>query len=121
MGIRRIGTAFFAIGLVFAVILGALGDSDMFVLGAVVAFFWVLFCFGLIAGFLNLAKEDAEDILYTSAVLLLAAFAATELSRVAPGFFGAFVVGAAKGVIAFVFPAALVVGAKRIWDLGIGF
>lgn len=119
MGIRRIGTAFFAIGLIFAVLLGVLGGSDLFELWAVALFMWVLFAFGLIAGFLNLAKEDAEDILYTSAVLLLAAFAAIELSRV--DFFSPYILGAAKGVIAFVFPAALVIGAKRIWDLGIGF
>lgn len=119
MGIRRIGTAFFAIGLIFAVILGVLGSSDLFELWAVALFMWVLFAFGLITGFLNLAKEDAEDLLYTSAVLVLAAFAAIELSRI--DFFSIYVVGAAKGMLAFVFPAALVIGTKRIWDLGIGF
>lgn len=119
MGIRRVGTAFFAVGLGVAVVLGAV--NDLFIMEVITAFFWVLFGFGLVTGFLNLAKEDAEDILYTSAVLLLGALAASELSRIAPEMFGSFVTGAAKGVIAFVFPAALVVGAKRVWDLGTGF
>lgn len=116
---RRVGTAFFTVGLGLAVVMGAL--NDMFIMPVITAFFWVLFVFGLIAGFLNTAKEDTEDVLYTVAVLLLAAIAAGELSRVAPDLFGTFVIGAAKGVIAFVFPAALVVGAKRIFDLGTGF
>ena len=119
MGIRRVGTAFFVIGLILAVILGAL--NDLFVLPVITAFFWVLFGFGLLAGFLNTAKEDTEDILYTAAVLVLTALAAGELARIAPDVFGTFVTGAAKGMIAFVFPVAIVVGAKRIWDLGTGF
>lgn len=119
MGMRRVGTAFFAIGLVLAVVMGAF--NDLFIMPVITAFFWVLFVFGLVAGFLNLAKEDAEDVLYTAAVVLLACMAASELSRVSPEMFGNFIVGAAKGVIAFIFPAALVVGAKRIWDLGTGF
>ena len=116
---RRVGTAFFAVGLVLAVLLGAL--NDLFIMPVITAFFWSLFVFGLIAGFLNTAKEDAEDVLYTAAVVLLACIAAVELGRVAPDVFGKFVVDAAKGVIAFIFPAALVVGVKRIWDLGTGF
>ncbi len=119
MGIRRVGTAFFAVGIVLAVLLGAL--SDLFIVEVVTAFYWVLFVFGLIAGFLNLAKEDAEDMLYTAAVVLLACIAATELSRVSADLFGNYLVGAAKGVIAFVFPTVLVVGAKRVFDLGTGF
>ncbi len=119
MGMRRVGTAFFTVGLVLAVLMGAL--SDLFIMPVITAFFWVLFVFGLIAGFLNTAKEDAEDVLYTAAVVLLACMAASELGRVSPDMFGNFVVGAAKGVIAFVFPAAFIVGAKRIWDLGTGF
>ncbi|MEK6921773.1 MAG: hypothetical protein AABX82_07840 [Nanoarchaeota archaeon] len=119
MGMRRVGTAFFAVGLGVAIVMGAL--SDLFIMTVITAFFWVLFGFGLIAGFLNTAKEDAEDILYTIGVLLLACIAASELSRIAPEMFGSFVAGAAKGVIAFVFPAAVVVGAKRIFDLGTGF
>jgi hypothetical protein len=116
---RRVGTAFFAVGLGLAAVMGAL--SDLFIMTVIVAFFWVLFAFGLIAGFLNTAKEDAEDLLYTAAVLVLVCIAAGELSRVAPEMFGTFVVGAAKGVIAFVFPVVLVVGAKRVFDLGTGF
>ena len=119
MGLRRVGTAFFAVGIVLAVVMGAL--ADLFVTPVIVAFYWILVGFGLIAGFLNLAKEDAEDILYTTAVILLAALAAGELSRIAPDMFGAFIVNAAKGVIAFVFPTALVIGAKRVFDLGTGF
>ncbi len=119
MGLRRVGTAFFSVGLVLAVILGAL--NDLFVPPVITAFFWVLFGFGLLAGFLNFAKEDTEDILYTAAVILLAAMAAGELARIAPDMFGTFVTGAAKGVIAFVFPTVLVVGAKRVFDLGTGF
>lgn len=119
MGVRRVGTAFFSIGLVLAVIMGAL--NDLFVMPVITAFFWVLFVFGLIAGFLNFAKEDTEDLLYTAAVILVAAMAAGELARVSPEMFGIFVAGAAKGVIAFVFPTAVVVGAKRVFDLGTGF
>ncbi|MFA6889246.1 MAG: hypothetical protein WC254_07160 [Candidatus Woesearchaeota archaeon] len=119
MGLRRVGTAFFAVGIVLAIIMGAF--ADLFVTAVIIAFYWILFGFGLIAGFLNLAKEDAEDILYTAAVILLAAVAAGELSRVAPDVFGTFIVNGAKGIIAFVFPAALVIGAKRIFDLGTGF
>ena len=119
MGVRRVGTAFFSIGLALAVIMGAL--NDLFVMPVITAFFWVLFVFGLVAGFLNFAKEDTEDVLYTAAVILLAGIAAGELARVSPDMFGTIVTGMAKGVIAFVFPAVLVVGAKRIFDLGSGF
>ncbi len=119
MGLRRIGTAFYAVGIILAVVLGA--TSDFFINAAVVAFYWILVVFGLVAGFLNFAKEDTEDILYTTAVVLLAALAAGELSRIATPAFGIFITNAAKGVIAFAFPTALVVGAKRVFDLGTGF
>lgn len=119
MGLRRVGTAFYAVGIVLAVLLGA--SEDLFINAAVIAFYWILVACGLIAGFLNFAKEDTEDILYTTAVVLLAALAAGELSRIATPAFGVFVTNAAKGVIAFAFPVALVVGAKRVFDLGTGF
>ncbi len=119
MGLRRVGTAFFAVGIVLAVLMGAL--ADLFVNPVVIAFYWILIGFGLIAGFLNFAKEDTEDVLYTTAVILLACLAAGELSRIATPTFGLFVTNAAKGVIAFAFPIALVVGAKRVFDLGTGF
>src|SRR3989338_8574062 len=118
MGMRRVGTAFFAVGLVLAVLIGVVfsGLMNAWEEIAVIAVLWLLIVFGLVAGFLNTAKEDAEDILYTVAVLLLASLAVGELARVMPSGFGNFIVGAAKGVIAFIFPAAVVVGAKRIWD-----
>ena len=119
MGLRRVGTAFYAVGIVLAVLLGA--SADLFINAAVIAFYWILVACGLIAGFLNFAKEDTEDILYTTAVVLLAALAAGELSRIATPAFGVFVTNAAKGVITFAFPVALVVGAKRVFDLGTGF
>ena len=123
MGIRRVGTAFFSIGLILALVIGVVfgGMMDLWENIAIIAMFWALFAFGLIAGFLNFAKEDTEDILYTVAILLLAALAAGELSRIASPGFGNIITGAAKGIIAFVFPVALVLGAKRVWDLGTGF
>ncbi len=123
MGIRRVGTAFFSICLILALVIGVVfgGMMDLWENIAIIAMFWALFAFGLIAGFLNFAKEDTEDILYTVAILLLAALAAGELSRIASLGFGNIITGAAKGIIAFVFPVALVLGAKRVWDLGTGF
>ena len=119
MGMKRVGTAFFAVGMVIAVLLGA--TAYLFISQAIMAFFWLLVLLGLVTGFLNTGKEDAEDILYTGAVILLACIAAGELSRTATPVFGSFVTGAAKGIIAFVLPIVLVVGAKRVWDTGTGF
>ncbi len=119
MGLKRVGTVLYVVGLVLALLLGAL--ADLFIESVIVAFFGFLVVWGLLVGFLNLAKEETEEILYTTAALALLALGATNLARVAPDLFGNFVLGAAKGALAYLFAAGLVVGAKRVWDLGVGF
>ncbi len=119
MGMKRAGTILLVIGLAFAILLGAL--ADLFIQGVIVAFFAVLVVFGIIVGVLNSAKEETEEVLYTTAVLVLVAMATANLSRIAPDIFGGFIVGAGRGLIAYLLPVALIVGGKRIIDLGEGF
>lgn len=116
---KRVATVLYVVGLVFAVLLGAL--ADLFIEEVIVAFFGFLVVWGILIGFLNLAKEETEDVLYTTVAVAVLALGATNLARVAPDLFGNFVVGAAKGVLAYLFAVGLVIGAKRVWDLGVGF
>jgi hypothetical protein len=119
MGMKRIATVLFVVGLVLSVLLGAL--ADLFIQAVIVSFYGISVLFGLVVGFMNSAKEETEEVLYTTAAIALVAIAGVELARVAPDMFGQFVVGAVRGVIAFLLPVALVVGSKRILDLGVGF
>jgi hypothetical protein len=119
MGMKRVATILYVVGLVLALLAGAL--ADLFIQEVIVAFYVVVVLFGLVVGYLNAAKEETEDILYTTAVLALVALATGELARVAPDMFGDFVVGAGRGLIAYAFAVALVVGSKRVLDLGEGF
>jgi hypothetical protein len=119
MGMKRVGTILFVVGLVLSLLLGAL--ADLFILPVIVAFFVIIVLFGITVGLMSTGKEETEEVLYTVAVVALVAMAATSLSRVAPDVFGDFVVGAAHGIIAYVLPIALVVASKRMLDLGVGF
>jgi len=116
---KQVGTVLYVVGLVLALLLGAL--ADLFIQPVIVAFFSIALVFGLLVGFLTFAKEETEDVLYTTAAVALVALAATNLARVAPDMFGQYLVGAARGLIAYLFGVVLVVGAKRVYDLGVGF
>jgi hypothetical protein len=73
---------------------------------------WILVILGLIVGLLNITAREVTEFLVASIALVIAADAAADI--IALGIVVATVLG---NIVAFVFPAALLVSLKAIWSL----
>jgi hypothetical protein len=72
---------------------------------------WVIVFLGLIVGLLNITAKETQEFLIAAVALIIAADVAGDiiaLGSIAPIF---------GNIITFVFPAALIVALKTIWEL----
>ena len=114
---QKIGHYSFIGGVIIAVVLGLASSA----LGAA-ATAWLtslLVVLGLVAGFINVTGKETKEFMLVAVVLIIAAGmgnASQTLSGVQ--FIGQYLSGIFTQVLAFVVPAAIVVGLKDVWSLG---
>ena len=73
---------------------------------------WILVVLGLIVGFLNITARETAEFLLASLALVICADAAKSILAMGPIVFAIL-----SNVVAFVFPAALLVALRTIWVL----
>ncbi len=100
-----IGSWAFLIGVVLAVVLGALGQMNATVL-------WILALIGIVIGLLNIADEEATPFLMSGAVLIIAASFGAE----AIGVIGVFDRILQALLVIFV-PATIIVAIRNVFSL----
>ena len=96
----------FLIGVVLAVIAGFVPQLQTPTVT------WVLVLLGLIVGLLNITAREVQEFLIAAVALIIAADAAGDI--IALGLTMATILG---NIVTFVFPAALLVALKTIWQL----
>ena len=101
----KVGSWAFLIGVVLAVVLGALGQMNSTVL-------WILALIGLVIGLLNIADEEATPFLMSGAVLIIAA----SLGAEAIGAIGVFERILNALLVIFV-PATIIVAIRNVFSL----
>ncbi len=114
---QKIGHYSFIGGVIIAVILGLVPSAT---LGTAAAWLTsLLVILGLIAGFLNVSGKETKEFMLVATVLMIAAFVGNG-SQTLGGvqIIGPYLSGIFTQVLAFVIPAAIVVGLKDIWALG---
>ena len=102
----KIGHWAFLIGIVLAVIAGLVPQLQTPTVT------WILVVLGLIVGLLNITAKEVTEFLVASVALILAADAAADIIAL-----GVVVSTMLGNIVAFVFPAALIVALKAIWAL----
>ncbi len=101
-----IGSWAFLIGVVLAVILGAVGEIDRTILT-------VLMLIGLIVGLLNIADEEVSPFLIAGAILIIAAeFGGRSLQAAPDAINGIF-----QALLAIFVPATIIVAIKHVFNL----
>lgn len=110
----RIGKYSFIGGVVLAVILGlpiALGAAKAWLMS-------LLVLLGLIVGFLNVADKATKDFLLIATILVIVSYAGSA-GAILGGvqFIGNFLQGIFNSIMAFVVPAAIVVGLQAVYVL----
>ena len=114
---QKIGHYSFIIGVIIAVVLGLASSA----LGASAAA-WLtslLVVLGLIVGYLNVTGKETKEFMMVATVLIIAAFAGGASSTLGGvQYVGLYLSGIFDQILAFVVPAAVVVGLKEIWNLG---
>src|SRR3989344_4532393 len=108
MGMQKIGSWSFIIGLLIALIVGLFGD-----LGGTVA--GILVILGIIVGFLNVTDKEVHGFLVASIALLLAGGAGNLMSSVPIA--GPYLSQILTNFAIFVAPAAIVVAVKELIGL----
>jgi hypothetical protein len=96
----------FLIGVVLAVIAGFVPQLQSPTVT------WVLVLLGLIVGFLNVTAKETQEFLIAAVALVLAANAASDIVQL-----GLTMSVILSNIVTFVFPAALLVALKTIWQL----
>lgn len=96
----------FLIGVVLAVIAGFVPQLQTPTVT------WVLVLLGLAVGLLNVTSRETQEFLISAVALIIAADAAADI--IALGLTMATILG---NVVTFVFPAALLVALKTVWQL----
>lgn len=96
----------FLIGVVLAVIAGFVPQLQK------PSVTWILVILGLIVGLLNITAREVQEFLVASIAVVIAADAAADI--IALGLTMSVILG---NIVAFVFPAALIVAFKAIWQL----
>ncbi len=102
----------FLIGVVLALILGAL--SNQFVDPAVAAMVGVLMVLGLVTGIFSMF-EETKGLMYTSLVIVLAAWIGGQAVLRVP-LMGTYLTGALNYVVVFTIPVLLVLAVKRAFS-----
>jgi hypothetical protein len=111
MELKLVGKAAFIIGLVIAVIIGALGISTEWWLLALVIL-------GLIVGFLNITEKEVSNFLIAAIALILVGTIGGGLGTIPT--IGDYLAAIVSNIAVFVVPAALVVSLKTVWSLAKG-
>ncbi len=105
----RTGHWAFLIGIVLAIIAGFVPQLQTPTVT------WVLVLLGLIVGLLNITAKETQEFLIAAVGLVIAADAAADI--IALGLTMSVILG---NIVTFVFPAALLVALKAIWELASG-
>ncbi len=105
----RTGHWAFLIGIVLAIIAGFVPQLQTPTVT------WVLVLLGLIVGLLNITAKETQEFLIAAVGLVIAADAAADI--IALGLTMSVILG---NIVTFVFPAALLVALKSIWQLASG-
>jgi hypothetical protein len=101
-----IGSWAFLIGVVLAIILGAIGQAD----GTILT---VLMLIGLIVGLLNITEDEVSTFLISGAVLIIAAeFGGRSLQAAPDAINGIF-----QALLAIFVPATIIVAIKNVFNL----
>lgn len=112
---KRIGNYSFIGGVVIAIILG-LAIPGLAAITPVLTTLLVLL--GLVVGYLNVAGKDTKDFLLIATILVLVSYAGSAgailgsvqvIGRILQGIF--------SSIMAFVVPAAIVVGLQAVYEL----
>ena len=96
----------FLIGVVLAIIAGFVPQLQTPTVT------WILVLLGLIVGLLNITAKEIQEFLIAAVALIIAASAASDI--IALGLTMATILG---NIVTFVFPAALLVALKTVWQL----
>jgi len=112
---KKIGHYSFIVGVILAVVLGlALPIGE----GATAILTSVLVVLGLLVGFINVTgKETKEFLLVATVLVIVSAMGAGAESLGGVMYLGGYLQGIFQGIMAFVVPAAVVVGLKDILAL----
>jgi hypothetical protein len=73
---------------------------------------WILVLLGLVVGFLNVTARETQEFLIACVAVLIAAGTASNIITL-----GFVVSTMLSNVVTFVFPAALIVAFKAIWEM----
>lgn len=103
----KIGHYAFVIGVIVAVLAGLMPQVQQSPWLT-----WILVALGLVVGLLNITAKETQEFLVASVALIIASFAAQGIVVL-----GYLIANMLNNIIAFVFPAALVVALKAIWSL----
>jgi len=96
----------FLIGIVLAVVAGFVPNLQTPTVT------WVLVFLGLIVGLLNITAHETQEFLIATVALVIAADSAADI--IALGLTTSIML---SNIVTFVFPAALIVALKVIWEL----
>ena len=96
----------FLIGVVLAVIAGFVPQLQTPTIT------WILVLLGLIVGFLNITAKETQEFLIAAVALVIAANAASSIIQL-----GLTMSLILSNIVTFVFPAALLVALKTVWQL----
>ena len=112
---KKIGHYSFIGGVILAVLLGlALPISDQ----ATAVLTSLLIVLGLVVGFLNVAGKETKDYLLVATVLVIVSYAGSAGSTLGGTMYvGKYLSGIFAAIMAFVVPAVVVVGLKKILEL----
>ena len=108
----KIGEWAFIIGIIIAILVGFVNDSNL--MGILTL---VLVVLGLLVGFLNITEKETTPFLVAAIALLATGGASDSLKLIPPAVLGNFLANAVNNIAAFVAPAAILVAVKAIWAL----
>jgi len=102
----KLGHWSFMIGIALAVLAGLMPQLQT------VQVMWLLVVLGIVVGLLNITAKETQEFLVATVALIIAASSGQVLVQV-----NTVVSVMLANIIAFVFPAALIVALKAIWAL----
>lgn len=96
----------FLVGVVLAVIAGFVPQLQTPTVT------WVLVLLGLAVGFLNITAKETQEFLIAAVAVIIASSAAADIITL-----GTTMMVILSNIVTFVFPAALLVALKAVWEL----